>query len=75
MWPSPVRMYFVLVSSGSPIGPLACSFWVEIPISAPKPNCPPSVNRVEAFTATVVESTNWVNLRAACCEVVTIASV
>ncbi|CAM5699398.1 hypothetical protein SVIOM74S_00516 [Streptomyces violarus] len=58
--PSPVTMYFVLVSSGRPIGPRACSFCVEMPISAPKPNWPPSVNRVEAFTATVVESTNWV---------------
>ncbi len=75
MWPSPVTMYLVLVSSGRPIGPRACSFWVEIPISAPKPNWLPSVKRVEAFTATVVESTNWVKRRAACWEVVTIASV
>ena len=33
-----------------PIGPRACVFWVEIPISAPKPNSPPSVKRVEALT-------------------------
>src|SRR5690348_8632819 len=33
MWPSPVTMYFVLVSSGRPIGPRACSFCVEMPIS------------------------------------------
>ena len=49
-WPSPVTTYFVEVISGSPIGPRACSFWVEMPISAPKPNSPPSVNRVEALT-------------------------
>ena len=70
MWPSPVTMYFVDLSSGSPIGPRACSFCVEIPISAPNPNWPPSVKRVDAFTATVVESTNWVNRRAAACDVV-----
>ena len=68
-------MYFVEVSSGSPMGPRACSFWVEMPISAPKPNWPPSVKRVEALTATVVESTSWVKRRAAACEVVTMASV
>ena len=44
--------YVVLVSSGSPIGPRACSFCVEMPISAPKPNSPPSVKRVEALTMT-----------------------
>ena len=27
----------------------SCSFWVEMPISAPRPNSPPSVKRVEAF--------------------------
>ena len=46
VWPSPVTTYLVEVISGSPIGPRACSFWVEMPISAPKPNSPPSVNRV-----------------------------
>ena len=46
MWPSPVTTYLVEVISGRPIGPRACSFWVEMPISAPKPNSPPSVNRV-----------------------------
>ena len=34
----------------APIGPRACSFWVELPISAPIPNSPPSVKRVDAFT-------------------------
>ena len=45
-WPSPVTTYLVEVISGSPIGPRACSFWVLMPISAPNPNSPPSVNRV-----------------------------
>ncbi len=48
--PFPLMIYFELVSSLSPIGPLAWSFWVEIPISAPSPNSPPSVKRVDAFT-------------------------
>src|SRR5690606_11374157 len=52
VWPSPVTTYFVEVSSGSPIGPRACSFCVEMPISAPNPNSSPSVKRVEAFTIT-----------------------
>ena len=43
-------MYLQEVSSASPIGPRAWSFWVEIPISAPNPNYPPSVNRVDALT-------------------------
>ena len=72
---APVTTYFVEVISGSPIGPRACSFWVEIPISAPKPNSPPSVNRVLAFTMTAAESTAAVNRRAASREPVTIASV
>ena len=38
--------YLQLVSSSSPMGPRACIFWVEMPISAPRPNSPPSVNRV-----------------------------
>ena len=73
--PSPITMYFVLVSSGSPIGPLACSFCVEMPISAPKPNSPPSVNRVEALTITAAASTRAVNARAAAWERVMIDSV
>jgi hypothetical protein len=32
------------------MGPRAWSFCVELPISAPMPNSPPSVNRVDAFT-------------------------
>ena len=33
--PVPVMKYFVEVNAGKPIGPRACSFCVEIPISAP----------------------------------------
>ena len=40
----------------NPIGPRAWSFCVEMPISAPKPNSPPSVKRVEAFTMIAAES-------------------
>ena len=50
MWPSPSTRYLNVHSSRSPIGPRAWSFWVEFPISAPIPNSPPSVNRVEALT-------------------------
>ena len=39
------------------MGPRAPSFWVEMPISQPKPNSPPSVKRVEAFTYTAALST------------------
>src|SRR5690625_2953812 len=60
-WLSPTTSHFVVVNSASPIGPRACSFWVEIPISAPKPNSPPSVKRVEAFTMTAAESTSAMN--------------
>ena len=45
------------VSSLSPSGPRACSFCVEMPISAPRPNSPPSVNRVEALWYTAAAST------------------
>ena len=47
--PSPLITYFVVVNSLIPIGPRAWSFCVEIPISPPKPNSPPSENLVEAF--------------------------
>ena len=48
--PSPQATYFRQVSSRNEIGPRTWSFCVEMPISAPRPNWPPSVNRVEAFT-------------------------
>ena len=47
---SPSTMYLNEQSSRSPIGPRAWSFCVELPISAPIPNSPPSVNRVDALT-------------------------
>ena len=49
-WPSPSTRYLNVHSSRRPIGPRAWSFWVELPISAPIPNSPPSVKRVEALT-------------------------
>src|SRR5438046_5861888 len=49
-WPSPMTTYLNAHSSRMPIGPRAWSFWVELPISAPMPNSPPSVKRVEALT-------------------------
>ncbi len=45
----PSTTYLAVVSSRRPIGPRACSFWVEMPISAPKPNSSPSTKRVDAF--------------------------
>jgi len=69
------RERLVEVISGSPIGPRACSFWVEMPISAPNPNSPPSVNRVEALTITAAASTSATQRRAAARSSVTIASV
>ncbi|CNM11398.1 Uncharacterised protein [Mycobacterium tuberculosis] len=75
MWPAPHAIHLVDVNSGSPIGPRACSFWVEMPISAPKPNCSPSVNAVDAFTITAAASICSVKRWAASRLVVTIASV
>ena len=56
-WPAPSTTYLYVHSSRTPIGPRACSFCVELPISAPMPNSPPSVKRVEAFTYTQAAST------------------
>ena len=75
VWPSPQTIHLVEVNSGRPIGPRACSFWVEMPISAPNPNCSPSVNAVEALTITAAASTPSVNRWAAAMLVVTMASV
>lgn len=43
--------------SSSPIGPRACSFCVLIPISAPNPNCAPSVKAFEG--ADFIYAKNW----------------
>ena len=56
---------FVLTSCSSPMGPRAWSFWVEMPISAPRPNWPPSVKRVLALTYTAAASTSLRNRWAA----------
>jgi len=48
-WPVPTISYFEEVSSASAKGPRQCNFCVLMPISAPKPNSPPSVKRVDAF--------------------------
>src|SRR5277367_5046352 len=72
--PSPSTRYLNVHSSRRPIGPRAWSFWVELPISAPMPNSPPSVNRVEALTYTQAASTPSWNARAAVASRVTIAS-
>ena len=57
--------YLAVVSSRRPIGPRAWSFWVLMPISAPKPNSSPSTKRVEALTSTAAASTSAVNRSAA----------
>src|SRR3954463_13625948 len=74
IWPEPSTTYLYVQSSRSPIGPRACSFWVEFPISAPIPNSPPSVKRVEALTYTHAASTPSWNARAEAVSRVTMAS-
>ena len=56
--PSPLTIHLYVVSASSPIGPLAWSFCVDIPISAPKPNSPPSENDVGALRYTHAASTD-----------------
>src|SRR4029077_7100983 len=72
--PSPSTTYLYEHSSRRAMGPRAWSFWVELPISAPRPNSPPSVKRVEAFTYTHAASTPSWKARAAAVSRVTIAS-
>ena len=57
------------------MGPRACSFWVEMPTSAPKPNSPPSVKRVEALIMTAAASTRAAKRRVATRDSLTMASV
>ena len=73
--PLPVTMYVVVVISARAIGPRACSFCVEMPISAPNPNSPPSVNRVDALIITAAESTPFTNASIVGAELLTMASV
>src|SRR5205085_1523219 len=72
--PVPSIRYLNVHSSRNPIGPRAWSFWVELPISAPIPNSPPSVNRVDALTYTHAASTPSWKALAAAVSCVTIAS-
>src|SRR5579863_1484021 len=73
--PSPSTRYLAAHSSRTPIGPRACSFCVELPISAPIPNSAPSVKRVEALTYTHAASTSSWKRRPAAASRVTIASL
>jgi len=57
------------------MGPRAWSFWVEMPISAPRPSSSPSMNRVEALTTTAAASTSRVNRSAVARSRVTMASL
>lgn len=50
VWPEPSMSHLYVVISRRPIGPRAPSFWVLMPISAPRPNCAPSVKLVGALT-------------------------
>ena len=57
------------------MGPRAWSFWVEIPISHPRPNSPPSVNRVDTFQYTAALSTSAMNASAVSRQSVTMQSL
>ncbi len=56
--PLPRTWYLKLVSCSTPTGPRACIRPVEMPISAPMPNSPPSANWVEALCSTMALSTS-----------------
>src|SRR5947207_13357323 len=73
--PVPRMRYLNVVSCSKPTGPRACMRPVAMPISAPKPNSPPSANCVEALCSTIALSTSVRNLCAAFSSAVTIASV
>ena len=74
-WPSPLTIQVVVVIASSPMGPRARRFWLDIPISAPKLICSPSVNRVEVLTMTAAQSESAMKRLAAASDSVTIASV
>ncbi len=75
IWPSPTTIHLVLVSSRRPQGPRAWILSVLMPISAPRPSWPPSLNRVLALTITAELSTSLTNRCEAARSLVTIASV
>src|SRR5208282_1242958 len=74
-WPSPKTIHLVLVSSRRPHGPRAWYLSVLMPISAPSPSWPPSLNRVLALTITAELSTPATKPRAAARSPVTMVSV
>ena len=65
VWPEPRTRYLNEVSCSTPTGPRACMRPVAMPISAPKPNSPPSANWVEALWSTMAESTSAMKRSAA----------
>src|SRR5262249_6540440 len=73
--PDPCTRYLKLVNCSPPTGPRAWKRPVAMPISAPKPNSPPSANWVEALCNTIAESTSLTNFFAAALSSVTIESV
>src|SRR5262249_45109078 len=73
--PEPRTRYLKLVNCSTPTGPRAWKRPVAMPISAPKPNSPPSANWVEALCNTIAESTSSRNFSAAARSSVTIESV
>src|SRR3984893_13162839 len=73
--PLPRTKYLEVVSSAAPTGPRGGRRWVELPISAPMPNSPPSANWVEALTSTMALSTSRRKRSATAVSSVTIASV
>src|SRR5215475_14168225 len=73
--PEPRTRYLKLVNCSTPTGPRAWKRPVAMPISAPKPNSPPSANWVEALCSTIAESISLRNFSAAALSSVTIESV
>src|ERR1041384_7417313 len=56
--PAPRMRYLNVVSCSTPTGPRACMRPVAMPISAPKPNSPPSAICVEVLGSRIAESTS-----------------
>src|SRR5262249_44284909 len=73
--PLPRTRYLKVHNCSTPTGPRAWNRPVAMPISAPKPNSPPSANWVEALCSTIAESTWARNFSAAAWSSVTMASV
>src|SRR5437016_9741571 len=60
--PVPRTRYLYVVSCSAPTGPRGGSRWVEMPISAPMPNSPPSANWVERSEEHTSELQSLTNL-------------